>query len=186
MSDSAAALILIVDDNEMNRDVLLRRVERLGHHAHTAEDGDQALQMLDQASYDLMLLDIMMPRMNGYQVLETMKAEGRLRTTPVIVVSAVDELDSVVRCIDLGAEDYLFKPFNPILLKARVNAILERRRMLQDSARPVNRESALLLIDAIRSKVEYLAGEHLGPVTNDQQEMLADIQAFLAELKFQL
>jgi DNA-binding response OmpR family regulator len=185
-SGTSDAVILIVDDNEMNRDVLVRRVERLGYGAHTAEDGQQALDMLAQASYDLMLLDIMMPKLNGYQVLETMKAEGLLNSTPVIVVSAVDELDSVVRCIELGAEDYLFKPFNPILLKARVNAILERRRTQRPEQHGAGAGSAMLLIDAIRSKVDYLAGGHLGPVSADQQEMLSDIQAFLAELKFQL
>ncbi len=122
-------LVLIVDDNEMNRDMLARRLERQGCHAVTAEDGLQALEILPQHSFDLILLDIMMPRMTGYEVLDRIKNDPMTRHIPVIMVSAVDDLESVVQCVEKGADDYLFKPFNPILLKARINASLEKKRL---------------------------------------------------------
>jgi class 3 adenylate cyclase len=122
-------LVLVVDDNEMNRDILSRRLQRQGHTVIVAENGKQALAQLQNQPFDLILLDVMMPEMNGYQVLEHLKADPALRHIPVIMVSALDDLDSVVRCIELGAEDYLFKPFNPILLKARIGASLEKKRL---------------------------------------------------------
>lgn len=123
-------LILVVDDNEMNRDMLSRRLERQGYRSLTAEDGVQAMELLHaRGDFDLILLDIMMPRMNGYQVLEQVKQDETLRHIPIIVISAVDDLDSVIKCIEMGAEDYLFKPFNPILLKARINASLEKKHL---------------------------------------------------------
>ncbi|MBL8165597.1 MAG: response regulator [Anaerolineae bacterium] len=127
--NSDSALILIVDDNEMNRDMLARRLERQGYQTVMAEDGVQALEVLPQHSVDLVLLDIMMPRMNGYEVLQNIKDDPRMRHVPVIMISAVDDLDSVVKCVEMGADDYLFKPFNPILLKARVTASLEKKRL---------------------------------------------------------
>jgi DNA-binding response OmpR family regulator len=123
------ALVLVVDDNEMNRDMLSRRLERQGYQAIMAEDGVQALEMLPQHPIDLVLLDIMMPRMNGYEVLEKAKQDPALRHIPIIMISAVDDLDSVVKCVEMGADDYLFKPFNPILLKARISASLEKKRL---------------------------------------------------------
>jgi len=121
--------VLVVDDNQVNRDLLARRVKRQGHAIGSASDGFQALEMMRTQAFDLVLLDIMMPQMNGYQVLETLKADPKLRHIPVIMISAVDDIDSVVRCIELGAEDYLSKPFNPVLLKARINACLEKKRL---------------------------------------------------------
>lgn len=121
--------VLVVDDNEVNRDLLARRLQRQGHTVTVAEDGFQALEMMRSKPFDLVLLDIMMPQMNGYQVLEHLKADETLRYIPVIMISAVDDIDSIVRCIELGAEDYLSKPFNPVLLKARINACLEKKRL---------------------------------------------------------
>ena len=121
--------LLVVDDNQFNRDLLARRVKREGHLISSASDGFQALEMMRNQPFDLVLLDIMMPQMNGYQVLETLKANPALRHIPVIMISAVNDIDSIVRCIELGAEDYLSKPFNPILLKARINACLEKKRL---------------------------------------------------------
>ncbi len=121
--------ILIVDDNEINRDVLSRRLERQGHRVAAAENGRRALDMLTRQKFDLVLLDIMMPEINGYQVLQHLKADLALRDIPVIMISALDEIDSVVRCIEMGAEDYLPKPFNPVLLKARIEACLEKKRL---------------------------------------------------------
>ncbi len=119
--------ILVVDDNEANRDVLSRRLKRQGHSVVVAEDGRQALNMMREQSFDLILLDIMMPEMNGYQVLQELKTDTMLRHIPVIMISALDDVESVVKCVELGAEDYLYKPFNPVLLKARVGASLEKK-----------------------------------------------------------
>jgi len=125
---SAEGLILVVDDIEANRDVLSRRLELQGFGVATAADGPTALSMLRENSFDLVLLDILMPVMDGYEVLEQLKADPGLKHLPVIMISAVSELDSVVRCIELGADDYIAKPFNPILLKARVSASMGKKR----------------------------------------------------------
>ena len=131
---SADYTLLVVDDNEDNRYTLTHRLKRQGYtNLTTAADGRQALDLLRAGRFDLVLLDIMMPELNGYQVLEQMKGDPRLRDIPVIMISAVDELESVIRCIELGAEDYLPKPFNPTLLKARIGASLEKKR-LRDQA----------------------------------------------------
>ena len=119
--------VLVVDDVENNRDVLSRRLERQGYVVATAGDGRQALDRLRAEKFDLVLLDIMMPEMDGYEVLQRLKADEQLRHIPVIMISALSELDSVVRCIGMGAEDYLPKPFNPVLLKARIGACLEKK-----------------------------------------------------------
>ncbi len=121
--------ILVVDDNESNRDMLSRRLQRRGYTVEAAEDGRRALQMIDAHSFDLILLDIMMPEVNGYQVLEALKSDDALRHIPVLMISAVDDLDSVVRSIELGADDYLPKPFNPTLLHARVEASLAKKHL---------------------------------------------------------
>lgn len=123
------ASLLVVDDKESNRDLLSRRLDRQGFRVEVAENGLQALQMARHRSYDLILLDIIMPEMDGYQVLATLKADETLRHIPVIMISALDEIDSVVRCIEMGAEDYLQKPFNQVILKAKISASLERKRL---------------------------------------------------------
>jgi class 3 adenylate cyclase len=121
--------ILVVDDNEINRDVLSRRLVRQGYTVITAQNGREALDMLRAEPYDLVLLDILMPEMNGYQALEQLKADPVLRHLPVIMISALDEIESVARCIEIGAEDYLPKPFNPVVLRARIGASLEKKRL---------------------------------------------------------
>jgi signal transduction histidine kinase len=120
--------ILVVDDNRMNRIKLSRSLEQQGHTVGLAEDGQQALDMLQAEAFDVVLLDIMMPGMDGYEVLERIKG-SELRDIPVIVISALDEVDSAVRCIEIGAEDYLPKPFNPVLLRARLNASLQKKKL---------------------------------------------------------
>ena len=122
-------IVLVVDDNEVNRDVLSRRLTRYGYSAESAATGREALRMIRKKEYDLVLLDIMMPEMNGYQVLERIKEDPLTRSLPVIVISALDDIDSVVKCIELGAEDYLPKPFNPMMLKARISASLDKKRL---------------------------------------------------------
>ena len=126
--DSAAASILVVDDNSTNRDILARRLTKLGYAVSTAVHGREALQFLGEENFDLVLLDIMMPVMNGYEVLDRMKADPGLRNIPVIVLSASDEMQSAVLSIQRGAEDYLVKPFDPVLLKARIRSSLQKKR----------------------------------------------------------
>jgi class 3 adenylate cyclase len=130
--------LLIVDDNKVNRILLARGLEQQGHTTETAENGRQGLEMIERGNYDLVLLDIEMPEMNGFQVLEACINDVDLRNIPIIMTSSLDELDSVVKCIELGAEDYLHKPVNPILLRARVNASLEKKR-LRDEQRKLIR-----------------------------------------------
>jgi phosphoserine phosphatase RsbU/P len=136
--------LLIVDDNEDNRYTLTRRLAREGYtNFETATDGREALELLRSRPFDLVLLDIMMPEMNGYEVLEHLKADDSLRDVPVIMISAVDEMDSVIRCVELGAEDYLTKPFNPTLLRARIAASLEKKQLrdkVRESLRRLERE----------------------------------------------
>ncbi|MCB4768745.1 fused response regulator/phosphatase [Ancylobacter sp. Lp-2] len=134
MVDQNAA-ILVVDDVAENRDLLARRLRRLGlSRIDEAANGHEALAAIAKTPYDLVLLDIMMPELDGFGVLEALRADGRLNDLPVIVVSALNELDPVVRCIELGADDFIFKPFNPTLLRARVLATLEKK-VLRDRTR---------------------------------------------------
>jgi class 3 adenylate cyclase/CheY-like chemotaxis protein len=121
--------LLVVDDDEGNREILARRLLRLGYHVTTAVNGRDALDELGRSPFDLLLLDIEMPVMNGYQVLETLQADALLRLVPVIVLSASDDAPGVARCIEMGAEDYLPKPFDPALLQARLTACLEKKRL---------------------------------------------------------
>jgi adenylate cyclase len=131
--------ILVVDDDEGNRDVLSRRLSREGYAVSVAADGSAALAALASAPVDLVLLDVMMPGMDGYEVLTQLKARPELRSIPVLMISALDEIASVVRCIELGAEDYLAKPFDPVLLRARIGACLEKKR-LHDQEATLRRE----------------------------------------------
>lgn len=133
-------VLLVVDDNDDNRYTLTRRLNRQGYeNVEIAEDGREALDKMNARRFDLVLLDIMMPEMNGYEVLEQMKADMALRDIPVIMISALDDMDSVIRCVELGAEDYLPKPFNATLLKARVGACLEKKRLRDEEASYMDR-----------------------------------------------
>ncbi|HRJ71516.1 MAG TPA: SpoIIE family protein phosphatase [Terrimicrobiaceae bacterium] len=140
--------ILIVDDQPDNRDVLAKRLVRQGHTTAQAGDGRQALEMLAGAEFDLVLLDVMMPNMDGYTALGRMKSDPALRHIPVIMISALDEIESVVRCIETGAEDFLPKPFNPTLLRARIGASLDKKRF-RDQEQAYLRE-----IEETRSRLE--------------------------------
>jgi adenylate cyclase len=121
--------VLVVDDHESNRSILYQQLIVMGHQVDLASNGQEALDMLRRREYDLLLLDIMMPVMDGFAVLSKVKASPSLRHIPVIVISARDDMQSVVNCIELGAEDYLHKPFNIVLLKARIDASLEKKRL---------------------------------------------------------
>jgi adenylate cyclase len=129
------SLVLVVDDIETNRDMLCALLEADGHKASVAENGRLALELIKAGPFDLVLLDVMMPEMDGYQVLEHLKSDRALCDIPVIVLSALDEIGSVVRCIELGAEDYLPKPFDPVLLRARIGACLEKKRLRDQEVR---------------------------------------------------
>jgi class 3 adenylate cyclase len=123
------ARLLAVDDDDMNREMLVRRLQKIGYDVSEATNGREALHKLKEANYDLVLLDILMPDLDGFQTLEFMKADPRLRHIPVIMLTALDDVDSNVRCIEAGAEDYVPKPFNPVILRARITASLEKKRL---------------------------------------------------------
>lgn len=142
--------ILVVDDNASNRDLLSRRLQRQGHTVLQAEDGANALALVGKVDFDLVLLDLMMPGLSGYDVLTSLKHDARFREIPVIMISALSELDSIVRCIEAGADDYLAKPFDPTLLRARVGSSLEKKH-LRDREREI--------VEALRAEKER--SEHL-------------------------
>jgi sigma-B regulation protein RsbU (phosphoserine phosphatase) len=129
-SRPSAERILVVDDIETNRDLLRRRLGRLGiSNIVEAEDGARALEIIRATELDLVLLDIMMPVLTGFDVLEAMARDGLIERVPVIVISAMNDMESTIRAIELGAEDFLLKPFDPTLLRARVLAVLEKKRL---------------------------------------------------------
>ena len=128
MSEQAAR-ILVVDDHPTNRLKIAMSVKRLGYESAPAENGREALDILRKDAFDLVLLDIVMPEMDGYEVLAVLKADPKLCDIPVVVISTLEDSDDVVRAIELGAEDHLPKTFDPILLKARISACLEKKRM---------------------------------------------------------
>jgi len=159
---SEQAVVLVVDDNELNRDMLSRWLERQGHGVILAENGRQALEVVEQVAVDLILLDIMMPEMNGYQVLQHLKDENRLLHLPVIVISAVDDLDSLVKCIEMGAEEYVLKPFNRVLLQSRIAATLEKKRLRDQEE--VYRQK----IEEINVSLEHRVQEQVGQISSTQ------------------
>jgi adenylate cyclase len=165
--------LLVVDDNKVNRLLLGRSLEQQGHTVEMAENGRQALEMLHQQPFDLVLLDIEMPEMNGYQVLEKATADLQLRDIPIIITSALEELDSVVKCIEMGAEDYLNKPVNPVLLKARIGASLEKKR-LRDQQRELIKKFAT---SEVASDLET-SGFSLGGKFVEATVMFSDIRSF--------
>ncbi len=124
----APARVLVIDDNEANRILLSRRLEKEGYVVTCVNDGQEGLDTLANSAFDLVLCDIMMPKLNGFEVLERIKGAEELRHLPVIMISALDEMKGIVRAIEMGAEDYLPKPFDPVLLRARIEASLERKR----------------------------------------------------------
>ena len=170
---AAGGRVLVVDDNRVNQLLLGRSLEQQGHTVEFAGNGRLALDALGGATFDLMLLDVEMPEVDGYQVLAELKADPHLRELPVIMTSALDELDSVVRCIEMGAEDYLTKPVNPVLLEARVRSSLEKKR-LHDQQRE------LISKFATREVAEDLltSGFSLGGKFVDAAAMFCDIRSF--------
>jgi adenylate cyclase len=140
---TAPGRLLIVDDNAFNRDVLSRRLRRQGHVVAEAADGPAGLERLRSGEFDVVLLDVLMPEMSGLEVLCRLRADDRLRHLPVIMISALTEIESVARCLEAGADDFLPRPYNSVILKARIDALLERKRLLdreQDYLRRIKTE----------------------------------------------
>ena len=165
--------LLVVDDNRVNRLLVARTLEQFGHRIAFAENGRQALEVLRNRLADLVLLDIEMPGMNGYQTLEALRADPKLRDIPVVMMSSVDNIDSVARCIEMGAEDYLFKPVNAVLLRARVAASLEKKR-LRDQQRELFRKFATAeVVEELLATGFALGGKHV-----DATVMFSDIRSF--------
>ncbi len=181
---SGRGLVLVVDDDAANRDVLVRRLGRLGYAVREAENGRVALDVMAGEPVDLVLLDLNMPELDGYGVLERRQADPALRDIPAIMISASADIDSVVRCIEMGAEDHLGKPFDPVLLEARVGACLEKKR-LRDQEREllatVSRQAEALaewnetLEARVAAQVEEL--EHLARLRRFLSPQLADMIA---------
>lgn len=170
---SEPARLLVVDDNKVNRMVLSRTLQQQGHMVETAENGQEGMEKLRTGSFDLVLLDIEMPVMNGFQVLEACLNDVDLRQIPIIMTSAMDELDAVVKCVELGAEDYLTKPVNAIMLRARVNASLEKKR-LRDEQRKLFRTFATKEVAEELLRTGFsLGGKHVSATV-----LFADIRSF--------
>jgi signal transduction histidine kinase len=197
--------ILVVDDERINRILLSTNLQESGYLVETAEDGEQALQMLRDQPFDAVLLDLVMPRMDGYQVLAEMKCDDALRRIPVMVISSTDEMESIVRCIEMGATDYLPKPFNPVLLHARIRASLAS---LQEERMAVLREQFAQVTAAQEEERQRIARElHDGlgpdlaslnirlltvrkllereghPVANEIEELAEQVQASIRDIR---
>ncbi len=187
--------LLVVDDNEGNRDILSRRLRHEGYAVETAEHGRQALAVIKSQPIDLVLLDVMMPEMNGYEVLQHLKAHSTWRDIPVIMISALDEIESVVRCIERGAEDYLPKPFDPVLLRARIGACLEKKRLrdqevlyLQDVAHVTAAAAAVEAGQFTAEKLTDVAerADELGQLARVFQRMAHEVAAREQHLTHQI
>jgi adenylate cyclase len=173
LSASPPGTILIADDNRMNRLLLARGLEQQGHTISYAEDGREALDLLRNQRFDLMLLDVLMPELDGYEVLAELKHDPHLRDIPVIMTSALDELDSVVKCVEMGAEDYLTKPINPVLLSARITASLEKKRLRDQQRELISKFATKEVADDLLTSGFSLGGKHV-----DASAMFCDIRSF--------
>ena len=172
---SACARLLVADDNKVNRLLLARSLELQGHRAFMAENGRVALEMLAREPFDLLLLDIEMPEMTGFEVLERMSGDAQLRDIPVIVTSSLEGIENVVRCIELGAEDYLQKPVNAVLLKARIGASLEKKRLRDQQKEMVQRFATRAVAADLDASGFALGGKHVRATV-----MFSDIRGFTA------
>ncbi|MEO5765323.1 MAG: response regulator, partial [Casimicrobiaceae bacterium] len=169
----SGARLLVADDNKVNRLLLTRSLELQGHSVASAENGRVALDLLRGERFDLLLLDMEMPEMDGFQVLEQLKNDLQLRDVPVIVTSSLEGIESVVRCIELGAEDYLSKPVNPVLLKARIGASLEKKRLRDQQQELVRRFATPEVAQDLQRSGFALGGRRV-----EGTVMFADIRGF--------
>jgi signal transduction histidine kinase len=192
------ARILVVDDSRMNRELLSRQLKQEGYSVITANNGQQALQIAEMVIPDLILLDIVMPKLDGYQVLHHLKLEPELRHIPVIMISALDQLDNAAKSIEMGAEDCLPKPFNPILLRARIGACLERKQLHDQELHYIAElkltQSQLIQTEKMSSLGQMVAGiaheinnpinfihGNLKPASNYFKDLLQIIQTYQQE-----
>ena len=175
MTPSAAppGKILIVDDNRVNRLLLGRGLEQQGHAVAFAEHGREALDLLRNDHFDLMLLDVLMPELDGYEVLAQLKLDPHLREIPVVMTSSLDELDSVVKCVEMGAEDYLNKPINPVLLNARISASLEKKRLRDQQRELISKFATKEVAEDLLTSGFSLGGKQL-----EASAMFCDIRSF--------
>jgi adenylate cyclase len=170
---SPPGTILIADDNRVNRLLLARGLEQQGHSVAFAEHGREALDLLRNDHFDLMLLDVLMPELDGYEVLGELKLDPLLREIPVIMTSSLDEIDSVVKCIEMGAEDYLAKPINPVLLNARISASLEKKRLRDQQRELISKFATKEVAEDLLTSGFSLGGKQL-----DASAMFCDIRSF--------
>jgi adenylate cyclase len=168
-----AARLLVVDDNKVNRLLLARSLEVQGHSVASAENGRVALDLLRREAFDLVLLDMEMPEMDGFQVLEHLVQDQQLHDLPVIVTSSLEGIANVVRCIELGAEDYLAKPVNPVLLKARIGASLEKKRLRDQQKQLVRRFATPEVAQDLQNSGFSLGGKRVRASV-----MFCDIRSF--------
>jgi len=169
----APAHLLVTDDNKVNRLLMTRSLELQGHTVQCAENGRMALELLRREAFDLMLLDVEMPEMNGFQVLEQLVADPKLRDLPVIVTSSLEGVANIARCIELGAEDYLHKPVNAVLLKARIGASLEKKRLRDQQKEMVRRFVTTEVAQDLQQSGFALGGRRVQGTV-----MFSDIRAF--------
>jgi adenylate cyclase len=172
-STSRPGTILVVDDNRVNSLLLSRGLEQQGHAVVFAEHGREALDLLRREEFDLMLLDVLMPELDGYQVLAELNLDPHLRDIPVIMTSSLDELDSVVKCVEMGAEDYLTKPINPVLLNARITASLEKKRLRDQQRELISTFATREVADDLLTSGLSLGGKHV-----DASALFCDIRSF--------